>query len=99
MKYDPFINKLAKAMAGYIYSNGIVEEYHESGCLNNEQIKAINKYMVDRLGYALHLLTTEQSDDLSLLLGLHYTTCKMWDDVDYSVGEGELAQLKRTLKE
>ncbi len=92
-----YLNKLTKAMVGYIFRNGIVEDYHADGCLSDSQMKALNKFMVDRLGFALYLLKTRRRDDLNLLLGFHCITCSKWDDIDLSIGKTELRRLKEEI--
>lgn len=92
---DTLINKIAKAMAGYCFRNGPVENFHADKCLSNEQMKELNIFMVDRLGYCLKLLNEQRFEDLDSLLGFHYNTCKNWNDVDFSVGEEELSVIKR----
>lgn len=92
---DKMINKLAKAMTGYCFRNGPVENFHAAKCLTSEQMKELDIFMVDRLGFCLRLLSEQNFDDLDVLLGFHYVLCRNWNDVDFSVGDNELAELKR----
>ena len=92
---DAMINKLAKSMTGYCFRNGPVEDYHADRCLTNEQMKTLNTFMVDRLGFYLRLLSEQRFDDLDILLNFHYILCRNWNDVDFSVGDIELSELKR----
>lgn len=91
--YD-LVNRLAKGITGYSFRNGIVEDFHADGCLSNDQMKQLNKYMVDRMGYVLYLLFENKVTDLDILLGFHIITTSDWDNVDLSIGQKELDDLK-----
>lgn len=92
-----FICELAKGLTGYSFRNGIVEDFHSAGCLSDNQMKQLNKYMVDRIGYVFHLIYEDRWDDLELLLGFHCSLCRSWDNVDLSVGKKELDEIKEIL--
>lgn len=89
------LNYVTKAMVGYIFRNGIVENMHSAGCLTDSQMKELIIYMVDRLGYCQYLITQNRLSDLAALLAFHAETCEHWKDIDFSIGENDLMQAKK----
>lgn len=96
---NDMINRYAKAMTGYCFRNGPIENFHADKCLTDEQMKELNIFMVDRMGYCLRLFNEQRFDDLNTLISYHYLTCKRWHDVDFSVGATELKQIEQLLEE
>ena len=92
------INFLAKAITGYCFRNGIVEDYHADGCLNDEQMKALNKYMVNRIGFLLQLYVDGRKDDIEKVIGWHGKMCEHWDDIDITEPAAELKDIKEIMK-
>lgn len=91
------LNLITKGIAGYIFRNGIVEDMHAAGCLTDSQIKELTIYMVDRLGYCIHLISENKYTDFNILIGSHVITCKHWNDINFLVGEEDLRQIKKAL--
>lgn len=54
------INRLAIAFAHFVFRNGPVEDMHADGKLGEEDMKTLNKFVVNRLAYLIELLLDEQ---------------------------------------
>lgn len=83
------INTLAKAMTHYCFRNGPVEDMHAEGKLGQEDMKTLNKYMVDRLGTLLSLVMDEEWAKLSCLHDAYAKYGHDWDDANIDYGEAD----------
>lgn len=75
------INQLAKALAYYIFCIGPVENMQADGKLNQEDMKNLNQFMVNRLAGILSALLEGKWLKLDLLLGYYNIFDEIWDTV------------------
>ena len=78
--YDNFFEQLIKdrtadnaiiGLVHYIFRNGPVEEMHAAGKLSQDDIKALNKYMINRLANLSELIGDNRLKELELLLSAY----------------------------
>ncbi|MDD4796769.1 MAG: hypothetical protein PHO66_03260 [Eubacteriales bacterium] len=65
------IDQLAIGLAHYFFRNGPVEDMHANGQLSDDDIKTLNKYIVDRIARALLLATESRWLELEVLLAFY----------------------------
>ena len=75
-------NFLAKRLAVYAFRNGPVEDMHANGQLSDEDMKTLNKYMVDRLAEYFYLCNQGRFKDIGSLLCFPALCCEEWDDAN-----------------
>lgn len=73
------IDGLAKALTHYIFRNGPVEDMHADGKLSQEDMKTLNKYMVDRIAGILTAVSDGEWLKLELLYGFYQYYGRDWD--------------------
>ena len=88
--YD--ISDLAKAITVEAFRNGPVEDMHAAGKLSEEDMKTLNKYMVNKLARLLYLFDKEDSFGLCVLLGSAIKHAREWDEPE--IDWEELDKLK-----
>lgn len=110
-----FMNDLPKALAIYCFRNGPIEDMHagysaetapegtkpeDISQLSQEDMKILNKYMVDKLGFMLHLLMEGRYTDMAALLEWPLLCSSDWDDPDIEKEEMKwqnlLAEIQKT---
>lgn len=89
-----FADFMAKAVTAYAFRAGPVEDIHADGRISEEEMKQLNKYMVERLGEIFYLFAEGRLDDLEMLLSIPYQSTSGWDDVTLDDLESMLALLK-----
>ncbi|WP_289142188.1 hypothetical protein [uncultured Brevibacillus sp.] len=77
------INMISKAVTHFAFRNGPIEDMHANNQLTEEDMKTLNKFMVNRLAYIFSLITEERWGELDILLS---TTNSMfghgWDEAE-----------------
>lgn len=58
-----FVNAIAKALTHFAFRNGPVEDMHAKGKLTQKDMKTLNKFMVNRMAYAIDLLFSDDTID------------------------------------
>ena len=81
------ISDLAKAITVEVFRNGPVEDMHAAGKLSEEDMKILNKYMVNKLARLLSLFEDEDSFGLYLLLGFALRCTTEWDEPEIDMDE------------
>lgn len=99
-----FMNNLPKALTMYCFRNGPVENMHagypaeiapentkpeDISQLSQEDMKILNKYMVDKLGFMLHLLIEGRYIDMAAILEWHLLCSENWDNPDIKKEEAQ----------
>ena len=87
-------NHVAKRLAAYAFRNGPVEDMHANGQLSDEDMKTLNKYMVDRLAEYLYLSYQERHRDAALLMYFPGLCCEEWDDANLDNLEAQIKAAK-----
>lgn len=89
--FDNFdIDKFSKIITNYAFRNGPVEDIHASGKLSEEDMKTLNKYMVNRIAGILQLIKDEQWFKLVGFLETYklYGECgASWDKAEPDIDE------------
>ena len=83
------IEWLSKALTHYLFRNGPVEDMHADGKLSQDDMKTLNKYMVNRTaGLLKTLFDGEWIKILVLFDSIFYRNCgSNWDKPKYDVVE------------
>ncbi|HAN20442.1 MAG: hypothetical protein A2Y15_08800 [Clostridiales bacterium GWF2_36_10] len=79
MLNDGTIDKVIIAIAHYIFRNGPVEDIHAEGKLSQDDMKTLNKYMVDRMAELVYLIRENRWVDLGILLDAYGLYGRDWD--------------------
>ncbi len=67
------IDTIAIALTHYLFRNGPVEDMHSSGKLSQNDMKTLNKFMVNRIAGLLQTINREEWLKLELLLNYYNT--------------------------
>ena len=67
------------ALTHYLFRNGPVEDMHSDGKLSQEDMKTLNKFMVNRISGLLNTLNSGEWLKLELLLNFYSLFGKNWD--------------------
>lgn len=81
------IETISIALTHYLFRNGPVEDMHTNGKLNQEDMKTLNKYMVNRLAGLLKLICDNDWIKIALLLERYNLYGKDWDKIEYDTSE------------
>lgn len=84
------IDGIAKALTHYVFRNGPVEDMHADGKLTQEDMKVLNKYMVNRLAGILTAVHEGRWLQLELLYSFLQNYGIDWDKAEPDIEELEL---------
>ena len=74
------INTISIALTHYLFRNGVVEDMHAAGKLSQDDMKALNKYMVNKIAGILETISNGEWLKLELLLNYYQQRYgKNWD--------------------
>lgn len=73
------IDSISIALTHYLFRNGPVEDMHSDGKLSQEDMKTLNKFMVNRIAGLLKTLDKGEWLKLELLLNFYSLFGKDWD--------------------
>ena len=76
------IDALAKALTHYVFRHGPVENMHVNGQLSQEDMKVLNKYMVNHLAWILTRVFEGDWIRLELLFNNFSHNGNQWDPAD-----------------
>lgn len=79
------INDLSKALTHYVFRNGPVEDIHANGQLSQEDMKVLNKYMVNKFAGLLDLIRNEEWLKIQLMIEFNRIYGKEWDNATYDL--------------
>ena len=74
------INTISIALTHYLFRNGPVEDMHSAGKLSQEDMKSLNKFMVNRIAGLLKTINNGEWLKLELLLNFYSVYGKSWDE-------------------
>ena len=74
------IDGIAKALTHYVFRNGPVEDMHSDGKLTQEDMKVLNKYMVDRFAGILSYIGKGNWLHLELIYDYYNKYGSGWDN-------------------
>lgn len=84
------IDGIAKALTHYAFRNGPVEDMHADGKLTQEDMKILNKYMVNRIAGILSAIHEDRWVQLELLYGALQNYVIDWDKAEPDTEDLEL---------
>ncbi|WP_051585966.1 hypothetical protein [Caldanaerobius polysaccharolyticus] len=84
------IDGIAKALTHYAFRNGPVEEMHADGKLTQDDMKTLNKYMVNRLAGILSAVFEGRWLQLELLYTFYQNYGTNWDKAEPDIKELEM---------
>lgn len=84
---DENFDRLTIGLAHYFFRNGPVEDMHANDQLSENDMKVLNKYLVDRIARVLLLAKEERWLELELLLSFHMQCGSAWDKPDTNMDE------------
>ncbi len=88
------LENISKALTHYIFRNGPVEDMHGNGKLSQQDMKILNKFMVDRIAGILETIYEGDWLKLELLLDFYSNFGTNWDKPNPDKKEIELLYKK-----
>src|SRR5574344_121848 len=79
------IDRIAKAVTLYAFRNGPVEDLHagKDSKLTDDDMKMLNKYMVNHIAYLLNLVNQNKWHELKEIIETYYPDAEKWDKAIY----------------
>lgn len=74
---------IAKALTHYLFRNGPVEDMHANHQLSQEDMKVLNKYMVNRIAGLLKLVSDGEWLKIELMLNSLKNAGIEWDEAEF----------------
>jgi hypothetical protein len=81
------IDSISKAITHFIFRNGPVEDIHANNQLSEDDMKTLNKYMVNRIAGLLTTIADNNWVQLELLLSYYKIYGSQWDDAEPDMEE------------
>ena len=81
------ISYMAKAITVEAFRNGPVEDMHAEGKLSDDDMKTLNKYMVNKIARLMYLYETKDYNSLQTLLGFAVSCASEWDEPEIDMAE------------
>jgi len=81
------IEIVSRAITHFVFRNGPVEDIHANGQLSENDMKTLNKYMVNRIAGLLKTMAENNWLQLELLLHYYKDYGSGWDKVETDVDE------------
>lgn len=73
------IDFFSRALTGYAFRSGPIEDMHVAGQLKDSDMKKLNKYMVNRLAGLFTMMSKSEWIKIDKALSLHYRNSLGWD--------------------
>ena len=74
-----FLHLLTNAATHYAFRNGPVENMHADGKLSDEDMKTLNKYMMDRLAFVFKMIMECDYENINYFIRYHSMFGQNWD--------------------
>ena len=84
------IDYITKALTHYIFRNGPVEDMHANHQLSQEDMKTLNKYMVNKLAGLIKMIYDGEWMKIELLLNFFKRYGHDWDKAEIDISDFEL---------
>ena len=84
------IDWISKAIVHYIFRNGPVEDMHSDYKLTEEDMKTLNKYMVNKIATLLNLVSNSEWLKLELILNFMGLYGHDWDKAEIDMSDVDL---------
>lgn len=79
---DDYVRRIPVTLAHFCFRNGPVEDMHAEGKLSQEDMKILNKYLVDRMGLLVFLFGLADFDRIKMATHFDAQCGSDWDDPD-----------------
>lgn len=76
------VDDLAKAITYFVFRDGPIEDIHTNGLITDEDMKKLNKYMVNQLALLFDLIKTKEWLKLDILLEFYKFFGTDWDKAE-----------------
>lgn len=83
------IDSIAKALTHHVFRNGPVENMHANGQLSQNDMKVLNKYMVNKIAGLLKLIEDGEWLKIEIMLGYLQYYGGDWDEAEYDISDIE----------
>ena len=99
------ISWISKALTHHIFRNGPIEDMHAAGKLTQEDMKILNKYMVNKIAGLLLLANKGEWIKIELLLNFYKYWGNEWDEAEPDIKDieymykNQLELLKEEMKD
>lgn len=81
------IDTISIALTHYLFRNGPVEDMHSAGKLSQEDMKTLNKFIVNRIAGLLTTINNENWEAIENLLNFYSLFGKKWDKPEPDIEE------------
>lgn len=81
------IDWIAKALTHYIFRNGPVEDMHANNQLSQQDMKTLNKFMVNKIAGLLSLINDGEWLKIEMLLAFMSNYGKTWDKAEIDTSD------------
>lgn len=87
---------MAKGLTVYAFRNGPIEDMHAKGQISDEDMKVLNKYLVDKLAEMLYLMQTNRTIEAEAMLQFHAVFyASDWDNANISGIDSTIDSLQK----
>lgn len=94
------LDKIAKAITHYAFRNGPVEDIHANNQLTQDDMKVLNKYMVNCIGGLIQMMLDGEWLKVEALIEAYKCYGSEWDEVDPDIAEiNDIFELMCNVKE
>lgn len=76
---DKEIDMAARGLANFVFREGPIEDMHSNKQLSQKDMEVLNKFIVNRLAYALGLIYDGKTDIYKKLILAHSLVNSAWD--------------------
>lgn len=76
------IDMFSKAITEYAFRSGPIEDMHANNQLSQEDMMALNKYMVNKIAGLLLMLSKSEWDKINKTLGFYLSLASGWDKAE-----------------
>lgn len=73
-------HKIQRGLVHFLFRNGPIEDMHSNGQLSQEDMKILNKHMMNRMAYVVDLLMNQKWYELAFLIDNAGEYGTMWDE-------------------
>ncbi|WII39946.1 hypothetical protein [Paenibacillus thiaminolyticus] len=92
------IDMLSKAITNFVVRSGPIEDMHANKQLSQENMKELNKFMVNRLAYLFRLIIEHRGIELEYLICSNALFTSGWDIAEPDDGGNQLLVKQELLK-
>jgi hypothetical protein len=76
------VSEAAKAITCFVFREGPIEDMHANGQIRQDDMKRLNKYMVDNMAFILCLIDGGHFDGIEMIAKYYQGDTVKWDKAD-----------------